>query len=583
MGVNGIYGLSGSGIDVESMVKVGMMTKQNEYDKMYKKEVKDEWIKTAYSEFYTSLYKFANTTISNYKMQSTMNAMTATSADTAVVTATANGAAASMNHSVTVKKLSSDAYLLSTGKITRSGGTSTTSTSLTDVAFKSFAVDSSDSTKYNVTFSDGTTASVDAKATALSFKIADGTGTSANEKTISYTYADLASGKTLYDVASDINSSGVNVQANYDATNDAFSIYNKSGGTANTITLTMNSSTTDTAGTTTSSAAATLFNNMGLGAYDGSTLGSAITFTAGTASTTAGTDGEVEIDGKSYTGLTSNKLTVSGVTYTFLKASASTTTTDSTTGTTSTTYTPTSVAISQNTDSIISSVKQFVTDYNTMIDSLNSKIYETKYSDYEPLTKSQEASMTTTQIEQWNTKAKSGLLYHSQVLRNLVSDMREAIYTPVDSITSKYNSASAIGITSSTDQGHLTLDEDKLKTALAADPSCVYEIFSSSQDTATTGDKVAAASDYANTGIANRLYSVVNEGVSNIKTYAGTSSETDDSSTLGTLIRNLKTKMSDFKTMMDAYEDVLYKKYDAMETAISTLSSQLSTITGSNS
>ena len=43
MGVNGIYGLSGSGIDVESMVKVGMMTKQNEYDKMYKKEVKDEW------------------------------------------------------------------------------------------------------------------------------------------------------------------------------------------------------------------------------------------------------------------------------------------------------------------------------------------------------------------------------------------------------------------------------------------------------------------------------------------------------------------------------------------------------------
>ena len=81
----------------------------------------------------------------------------------------------------------------------------------------------------------------------------------------------------------------------------------------------------------------------------------------------------------------------------------------------------------------------------------------------------------------------------------------------------------------------------------------------------------------------NVPYSVVNEGVSNIKTYAGTSSETDDSSTLGTLIRNLKTKMSDFKTMMDAYEDVLYKKYDAMETAIATLSSQLSTITGSNS
>ena len=36
MGVNGIYGLSGSGLDVQSLVKAGMLTKQNEYDKMYK-------------------------------------------------------------------------------------------------------------------------------------------------------------------------------------------------------------------------------------------------------------------------------------------------------------------------------------------------------------------------------------------------------------------------------------------------------------------------------------------------------------------------------------------------------------------
>ena len=34
MGVNGIYGLSGSGLDVQSLVKAGMLTKQNEYDKL---------------------------------------------------------------------------------------------------------------------------------------------------------------------------------------------------------------------------------------------------------------------------------------------------------------------------------------------------------------------------------------------------------------------------------------------------------------------------------------------------------------------------------------------------------------------
>ena len=55
MSATGIYGLSGSGIDVESMVKVGMMGKQGQYDKLYKTEVKDEWMKEAYSGVYADL------------------------------------------------------------------------------------------------------------------------------------------------------------------------------------------------------------------------------------------------------------------------------------------------------------------------------------------------------------------------------------------------------------------------------------------------------------------------------------------------------------------------------------------------
>ena len=39
MGANGIYGLSGSGLDIESLVKMGMMKKQNQYDKMYQQQV----------------------------------------------------------------------------------------------------------------------------------------------------------------------------------------------------------------------------------------------------------------------------------------------------------------------------------------------------------------------------------------------------------------------------------------------------------------------------------------------------------------------------------------------------------------
>ena len=590
MGVNGIYGLSGSGIDVESMVKVGMMTKQTEYDKMYKKEIKDEWTKSAYADVYSSLNTFTNTTMSNYKMQSVMNAMSASSSDSTVVTATANGAAASMTHSVTVKSTSSNAYLLTgTGKtVTRSGnGASSTSTSLSDIAFYSITdagtTDSSGNKQYTVKYSEkGDSVTVSASDTALSLKLTDSTDSTADSYTLSYTYEDLMNGKTLNDLATDIGSKDTNLQANYDATNDAFSIYNKNGGKTNIIGITVQNGTESGSSATTSIATKTLFDNLNLSVYSDGTLSSTTeSYTVGTANTDAtGTYADVLIDGKEYSKLSSNKLTVSGVTYTFVGKSTSTTS-----GTT-TTYGSSTVSVSQNTDSIISTVKQFVTDYNKMIDSLNDKIYETKYSDYEPLTKSQEASMTSSQIEQWNTKAKSGLLYHSQLLRTITSNMREALYTPVDSVESKYNSASAIGITSSTDQGHITLDEDKLKAALAADPDSVYQIFASSQDTKSTSTDSAskaltASNNYANTGIANRLYDTLNDSLSEMKTYAGTSSTTDDSSTLGTLIANLKTKMSDFKTQMDAYEDVLYNKYDAMETAIQQLSSQLSTVTSS--
>ena len=79
MSTTGIYGLSGSGIDVDSMVKVGMMTKQSQYDKMYKQEVKNEWMKEAYADLYSSVNTFNQSTLSTYKMSSTTSPMNATS------------------------------------------------------------------------------------------------------------------------------------------------------------------------------------------------------------------------------------------------------------------------------------------------------------------------------------------------------------------------------------------------------------------------------------------------------------------------------------------------------------------------
>lgn len=697
----GIYGLSGSGIDVDSMVKMGMMSRQNQYDKMYKQEVKNEWIKEAYANIYSDLNTFNMTTMSSYKMSYTTNPMLAASTNTTVATATANADAANMSHSVKVNSVSSNAYVQSESTITRNNASAPASMYIKDIVAGTTGK-SEDEYK----------AALDAAATeedknflrnkvAISFDIANG---DANDKekttsTITFTYAELYDSKqTLNDLAAKIKNAGVNMTATYDSTNDAFSIYQKDGGADNQIVLSVKNSTLESTvdGITTDSkaddAARALINNLNLAKVDGDSLttlaklsetsdgvsskaaagsmtsvnseaytkttklsdiaadvatkglsfmindGSAsktIVYTASQAATktmadlvkdinsagldvtaslsddgkltltnadssknitltvdamdksdraaasrtllntmfdagltqgtttdtltAAGTNGSVTIDGKDYA-TTSSKINVANVTYN-VSAVGSTT-----------------VSVSQDTDKIIENVKKFVEDYNKMLDSLNAKYNETQYRDYGVLTKSQEDAMTQDQITKWNEKAKSGLLYHDQTLGKIISSMREAIYTPVDSVDSNYNTMMSIGVESSTDRGHLRLDEDKLKKALAADPDCVYQLFASSGDTVNA--KGEHYTDYNQEGVINRITDKVNENLSTMKKYAGTSSSAADGSTLGNLIQELQTKMSNFKTMMKSYENMLYKKYDAMEIAIQRMSVSMGYITG---
>lgn len=698
----GIYGLSGSGIDVDSMVKMGMMSKQNQYDKMYKQEVKNEWIKEAYASVYSDLNTFNMTTMSTYKMSYTTNPMLAASSNTSVATASANADAANMSHSVKVNSVSSNAYVQSESTITRNNTNAPVSMYIKDVIAGSTEKTEEE---YKAAVEEADTE--EAKATlrntvAVSFEISNG---DPNDKekttsTISFTYAELYdSNQTLNDLASKIKNAGVNMTATYDSTNDAFSIYQKDGGADNQIVLSVKNRTaseTDDGGTVTDAkaddAARALLNNLNLAKVDGDSMttlaklsetadgvsaksetgvmtsvnttayenatklsdiaadvgtnglsfmindGSAsktIVYTASQAAsktmadfvkdinsagldvtaslsddgkltlnnadntkditltvdamdtsdraaasrdllntmfaagltkgtttdtlTVAGTNGSVTIDGKDYS-TTSSKVNVANVTYN-VSAVGSTT-----------------VSVSQDTDKIIENVKKFVEDYNKMLDSLNSKYHETKYSDYGVLTKSQENGMTQDQITKWNEKAKSGLLNHDQNLGKIISAMREAIYTPVDSVDSSYNTMMSIGIESSTDRGHLRLDEDKLKKALAADPDCVYQLFASSGDAVDA--KGNSYTDYRKEGVINRITDKVNENLTTMKKYAGTSSSTSDGSTLGTLIQELQTKMSNFQVMMKSYENLLYKKYDAMEIAIQRMSVSMGYITG---
>lgn len=589
MGANGIYGLSGSGLDIESLVKMGMMNKQNQYDKMYQTQLKQTWVKEAYNTVYTDVKAFKES-MSTFKMQSNMSAMQAASSNNDVVSVTANGAAAAMNHKITVKQVASNAYLMTANgkKIDRANTSAANSAYLKDVLFSGDAtkttVDGQTSylVKNDITGKNDTFKGSDV---AISIEVQDSNEKGSDGKPVThkveFTYDQIfGENKTLNDLATAFSNSGANVQGGYDTVNDSFSLYNKTSGADNKIALKANNE-----------ASADLLNKLHLASYNAqdNKLGSEVKFTNGTMTDAAvGTNAKATIDGKTYESDT-NKLNVANVIYNFNGVSAKNA---------DGTYQASTISVSQDTDKIVDNVKKFVETYNTLIDSLNTKYREEKNTDYKPLTKKQESEMTESQINKWNEKAKSGLLYHDNNIYSIISDMREALYTEVDAVDTvltdakgnkySYNSMSSIGITSSTNQGHITLDEEKLKKALTEDPDCVYQLFASDQDSTyisgstnkNQSDTYTSKSDYLNTGIANRLYNSMTTNIRNLESYAGTSKETDDESYLGKLITNMNTKMTSFQTLMKSYESKLYKKYDAMEVALSKLGAQLSYITG---
>lgn len=252
MGANGIYGLSGSGLDIESLVKMGMMNKQNQYDKMYQTQLKQTWVKEAYNTVYTDVKAFKES-MSTFKMQSNMSAMQATSSNNDVVSVTANGAAAAMNHKITVEQVASNAYLMTANgkKIDRANTSAAAANSayLKDVLFgeeptKTTGTDGQ--TYYKFTNTDPSKQDTfKGSDVAISIEVQDGKDVDSDGKPVThkveFTYDQIFNDKkTLNDLATAFSNSGANVQGGYDTVNDSFSLYNKTSGSANKIGLQAN-------------------------------------------------------------------------------------------------------------------------------------------------------------------------------------------------------------------------------------------------------------------------------------------------------------------------------------------------------
>lgn len=320
-----------------------------------------------------------------------------------------------------------------------------------------------------------------------------------------------------------------------------------------------------------------------------------------------GTDAVVQIKepGQSaYTTTTqsSNQFTINGVSYNLV-------------GINDATNTDSNITVTGNSDTVVSNIKKFIDDYNSVISKINTKLTEKKNSDYPPLTDAQKESMSSDQITAWESKAKVGILRNDDYLNGLLTELRGAFSTPVYSNYTNSSSTTntrialnfgsygsgAIGIDTSstdlTDGGKIYVkDETKLKNAIENNMDDFKKLFIGTSDNSLgTNEPYSGSSKYMEDGIFTRMDSILRNyvaapgvgedgtyslsGTMNIfvnKQYDYSYTGFSGQNTLPDQVYGKTLSISKLKTQMSDAETRYYNKFTALETAMNSLNAQQS-------
>lgn len=263
-----------------------------------------------------------------------------------------------------------------------------------------------------------------------------------------------------------------------------------------------------------------------------------------------GQDAEIILNGAKFTSDT-NTITVNG-----LSVTASAETDEEITITTDTDY-----------DGIYDMIKDFITEYNDIMNEMT-KLYGAKSSrKYTMLSDEEKEAMTEDEVEKWEGTIKDSLLRRDKDLNAVIECMRGAVnkgYDIGDQTLFLVNFGVGTGSYFDTEKGERNAlhifgdsDDDKysdkenaLKAAIAKNPDQVIELFAAvSKDMYNSLQKTMASTDYRS------IYKVYDDKRMKID------------------YDNYTKKIKEEEKKLNAYEDKWYKKFSAMEVALSKLQS----------
>jgi flagellar hook-associated protein 2 len=232
------------------------------------------------------------------------------------------------------------------------------------------------------------------------------------------------------------------------------------------------------------------------------------------------------------------------------------------------------LSTSVDADSIYDTIKDFLTNYNNIINEMTKLYSADSAKDYEPLTDDEKSAMTDTEISKWETKIKDSLLRRDTTLGTLMSAMKNSMSQTI-SVNGKKYALSSFGI--------CTLSYGTAPT----NEESAYHIDGDEDDENTSGNT-------------DKLLAAINENpdtvVSFMKQLATNLYNAIDSRMTSTTLRsryciyndkelqdqydNYTTIISEWEDKVADKEDYYYEKFASMETALSNLNSQTSALSG---
>lgn len=235
---------------------------------------------------------------------------------------------------------------------------------------------------------------------------------------------------------------------------------------------------------------------------------------------------------------------------------------------------PLKLVTDTNVDEIYNSIKDFLKEYNTLINEMDSLYNASSAKGYEPLTDEEKEAMSEADVEKWEKKVKDSLLRRDNTLNTVASSMKSAMLKSFDVngqkmslssfgiatggyFTTKDNEKNAFHIDGDPDDSLSSGNDDKLRAAIASDPDAVADFFS--QLTDNLYDELHSKMGSTSLSSAFKVY--------NDKQITSELSEFDK-------------KIEKWEDYVSEQEEYWYSKFTAMEKALAQLQSSTSALTG---